>query len=203
MSARATPFVGESRRWRNAWALALSVGVVAMCACDDGPGPAVDQTKRGGAGPGGAAGSGGATVKQASFTISKGTTGCPVLGASTARVDTSYVVQWTLVDECTGLGGQYVVAKDLDGSRRFFLGGHGCYALPTAEFPTFPAPPLRYGVLRGIQTAALFTAGPCIDLPADPPDPSPNPTTVDEIQTDLNAEILEVYETLEDARAAR
>ena len=112
-------------------------------------------------------------------------------------------MQWTILDECTGLGGQYVVAKDLDGPRRFFLGAHDCRALTTPDLPTFPPPPLRYGVLRGTQTAALFTAGPCIALPGEPPDPSPTPTRVDEIQTDLIAEVLEAYETLEDARAAR
>lgn len=199
--------------------------VLGATACDDGPGVPTDQTKAGDAGRAGAGGGGGGSlggsgtssgaagasgasgssgvVKEPSLTFYRNEGGCPTIAPPPpAEVDTSFVVQWTLVDECTGAGGQHIVAKDVDGSRQFFIGGHACYSLEPKAFPTFPSPPLRYGVLRGRSTAGLHSAGPCVALPSDPPVLSPDPTIVDSIESDTIAERLEVYETLADARAA-
>lgn len=175
----------------------------ALGGCDDGPGVGTDTTGVGSAGAAGSASSGAAgtstapqEIKKPDFTIVKSATGCP--GLTTADVllspapTNAFVVAWMIVDECTGAGGQYLIARDLDGDREFFLGAHACYELPPADFPTYPPPPVRFGVLHADQTAALFTAGPCVAFPEGE----------SEIRTDFSSRALEVYGSEADARAA-
>ena len=71
--------------------------------------------------------------------------------------DTLAVVELFLLDECTGLGGHWVLARELDAHRRFFLGAHGCRLWDTA-------PAARFGVVRYRQTAGIRSTpeGACI-----------------------------------------
>jgi hypothetical protein len=73
------------------------------------------------------------------------------------------VVELAFVNECTGLGGQYILSRAVDGSRYFWLGAHGC---TTWETP----PEAKFGVVRYAQTAALsnLPEGACLTLPGAP-----------------------------------
>lgn len=159
--------------------LALFV-ILAGCSGDTSPGT-------------GETGPANGTVKEPSFAI-VAENRCPALAQGPARTeaaaplpeDTTYVVAYAFVDECTGLGGQHLIARDLDGSRRFFLGGHGCRSLPP---PTLSE--TGFGVLRASQTAALFTAGRCVRFPGD----------ANDVQSDSHSRVLAAFETEADARA--
>src|SRR5262245_18520331 len=50
--------------------------------------------------------------------------------------DAIAVVDISFAEECTGAGGQYVLAREIDGFRYFWLGGHGCYFLDQAPSGT-------------------------------------------------------------------
>lgn len=97
------------------------------------------------------------------------------------------VVELFYQDECTGLGGQHILAREIDGFRSFWLGGHGCRLLD--PLPTGP----RFGVVRYNQTAALFRISPdvCIGFP----DREPGATS------DVSTRALAAFATLSDARA--
>jgi len=74
--------------------------------------------------------------------------------------ESTAVVELIFANECSGLGGQYVLARAVDGSHSFWLGDHGCL--------TWQTPPnAKYGVVRYSQTAALFDlpAGACLTFP--------------------------------------
>lgn len=77
------------------------------------------------------------------------------------------VVELSVAQECTGLGGEYLLARDLHSSRRFWLGGHGCgstkllYGLATT-----------FGVVRYMNTSSVLTipAGVCVSFPGEDAD---------------------------------
>lgn len=73
------------------------------------------------------------------------------------------VVEIVFANECTGLGGQYILARAVDGSRYFWLGGHGCV---TWETP----PAAKFGVVRSTITAGLreLPEGACLTIPGAP-----------------------------------
>lgn len=76
------------------------------------------------------------------------------------------VVEVFYQSECTGVGGDYIVAHEVDGFRDFWLGAHACFFLPQ------PLPSgLPHGVLRYNITAAFFQVSPdvCIGIPGEPP----------------------------------
>ena len=77
--------------------------------------------------------------------------------------EASAVVELVFVNECTGLGGQHILARELGGARYFWLGAHGCV---TWETP----PAAKFGVVRYAQTAALFNLpeGACLTMPGAP-----------------------------------
>jgi hypothetical protein len=198
-----TPNHRAPRGW--AFSFCLTWACVSLVGCDDGPGTATDSTHTGSAGSpatdsphAGSAGSPApAPAGPPSFVIVATEDGCASVAAPGSAIDSAasdraFAVAWTVVDECTGAGGQHIVARDLDSDREFFLGAHACYALSTTDFATYPPPPVRFGVLRASQTAGLFIAGPCVAFPdADA-----------EVHTDLVTRSLSVYDSEADARAA-
>ena len=97
------------------------------------------------------------------------------------------VVEIAYADECTGLGGQYILAREVDGSRSFWLGNHGCNFLAVGLVGSATA----FGVLRYRVTAALFTipVGVCVGFPGEP----------DGLSSDSRVEALAVFPTLEAA----
>ncbi|APR80705.1 Hypothetical protein A7982_06052 [Minicystis rosea] len=105
----------------------------------------------------------------------------PGEGESIAVVDLIYT------EECTGAGGQYVLGREIDGYRYFWVGGHACYffahALPVS---------LVYGVVRYRFTAAIseIPAGMCVAWPGEP----------DGVQTDVSTSAIAVFERLDEAK---
>lgn len=98
------------------------------------------------------------------------------------------VVDIVFALECTNLGGDYVLGREIGGTRMFWLGGHGCSFLTT----TF-GPGLVYGVVRYTQTAALFqiSSDVCVGFPDQAPG----------AQTDVTTEAIALFERLEEAQA--
>jgi hypothetical protein len=98
------------------------------------------------------------------------------------------VVELFYQEECTGAGGQYILAREVDGFRSFWIGAHACWSLvmPLPEGP-------RFGVVRYNQTAALFRISEdvCIGFPDAPPGAS----------TDVTTRAIAVFKSLADARA--
>lgn len=97
------------------------------------------------------------------------------------------VVEIAYAEECTGLGGQYILAREVDGSRSFWLGNHGCNFLA----PGLVGGATTFGVLRYRFTAALFMipTGVCVSFPGEP----------DGLSSDSRVEALAVFPTLEAA----
>lgn len=91
-------------------------------------------------------------------------------------------------DECTGAGGQHIIAHADEDASDHWLGAHACYF-----FPVPPPPEPQYGVLLYNQTAALFHISPdvCIGFPGEPPG----------VTSSSIARALAVFETREDAAA--
>ena len=98
------------------------------------------------------------------------------------------VVEIAYAEECTGLGGQYILAREVEGSRSYWLGNHGCNFLASGLVGSATT----FGVLRYRQTAALFTipAGVCVSFPGEP----------DGFSSDSRVEALAVFPTLEAAK---
>jgi hypothetical protein len=77
--------------------------------------------------------------------------------------EANVVVELAFLNECTGAGGQYILARAVDGSRFFWIGAHAC--------TTWETPPTgKFGVVRYSQTAALFhlPEGACLTMPGAP-----------------------------------
>jgi hypothetical protein len=76
------------------------------------------------------------------------------------------VVELGFAEECTNLGGEYILARDLHADRKYWLGGHGCGATKLL----FDAPK-AYGVIRYVNTSSVLTipAGVCVAFPGDDP----------------------------------
>jgi len=98
------------------------------------------------------------------------------------------VVEIAYAEECTGLGGQYILAREVDGSRSFWLGNHGCNFLT----PGLVGSATTFSVLRYRATAALFTipSGVCVSFPGEP----------DGFSSDSRVEALAVFPTREAAK---
>lgn len=99
------------------------------------------------------------------------------------------VVDITFAEECTGLGGQYVLARDLDGVKRYWLGGHGCQFLE--QFSNTLG--LVYGVVRYQVTAGIsqIPSDVCVGFPDETPG----------METDATTLAIAVFETLSGAQA--
>jgi hypothetical protein len=103
--------------------------------------------------------------------------------------DAIAVTDIAFAEECTGAGGQYVMAQEIDGFRYFWLGGHACYFVDQIS----SSAGLVFGVVRYAQTAGLLDvpADVCVGWPGEPPG----------LQTDAMTKAIAVFETLEEARA--
>jgi hypothetical protein len=78
------------------------------------------------------------------------------------------VVSLAVADEkCTGLGGTFVLARDVDSAQVYWMGGHGCF--PSDAALKSPGS-LGYAVARVRVTAALLTIGKeqCVAFPGEP-----------------------------------
>ncbi len=97
------------------------------------------------------------------------------------------VVEVFFQEECTGAGGQYILAREIDGFRAFWIGAHACWTLD--RLPTGR----HFGVLRYSQTAALFRIDEhlCIGFPDLPPGAT----------SDVHVRAVALFATLADARA--
>lgn len=102
--------------------------------------------------------------------------------------DSFVVVQIVFGDECTGLGGQYVLGREVSGSRAYWLGGHGCQFFSPALLDDPPV----YGVLRTTQTAALKQLDPalCLGFPGEPAG----------LSTDSSTRAVAIFGSLDEAR---
>ncbi|MEO7330123.1 MAG: hypothetical protein ABI193_16230 [Minicystis sp.] len=98
------------------------------------------------------------------------------------------VVDIAFATECTNAGGDYVLAREIDGFSSFWLGQHAC-EFTDAVF----GPGILYGVVLYRQTAALFqlSAEVCVGFPGEPPG----------LQTSLITDAIALFETLPEARA--
>jgi hypothetical protein len=162
----------------------LSIVLCALCsACGTRTGVGVDDAATG------------AVMPSALYATGEG--GCAVVVPITSTAiemeskqfgESVAVVELFYQDECTGAGGQYILAREVDGFRSFFIGAHACWSLPS-PLPTGPG----FGVVRYNQTAGLFHVSPdvCIGFPDRPPG----------LQTDVTTRAIAVFETLSDARA--
>jgi hypothetical protein len=84
-----------------------------------------------------------------------------MLLAQASPSDQVIVTKVVFQDECSGLGGQWVLTE---GSKQFFVGGHGCDLWGTE-------PSGKYAVVRYQQTAAnnCYSTDPCIKQPGRAP----------------------------------
>lgn len=114
--------------------------------------------------------------------------GAEELLATEVSGESVVVVEVFYASECTGLGGQYVLARSLDDARSFWLGGHGCQFFDDA----LVGAPAVFGVLRASQTAALFQIEPgiCVGFPGQS----------DGVASDSKVLAVALFETEEDAR---
>ncbi|MBK8257090.1 MAG: hypothetical protein IPK82_31015 [Polyangiaceae bacterium] len=102
--------------------------------------------------------------------------------------DNLAVTEVAFVEECTDAGGQYVIARELDGFREFWLGAHACYF-----WSSTPPTGIVFGVVKYRQTAGLNNVAPetCIGFPDEPAG----------LSTDAQTQAIAVFETLEGAQA--
>ena len=108
-----------------------------------------------------------------------------------ASGERNVVVRLAVADEkCTGLGGSYLLAEEVDTKRVHWMGGHGCFP----NDPSLKAPAvLGYGVARTTLTAALFSIPKetCVAFPGEPDK---------EFTSNERLKLAALFPTLEDAR---
>ena len=111
------------------------------------------------------------------------------LGLPPGEVVLEGVVDLAFAQECTGAGGQYLLAREIDGFRAFWVGAHACQF---AEGGT-NAFGIVYGVVRYRLTAGLQEIPPevCVGFPDEPPG----------LQTDATTLAIAVFEQLSEAQA--
>ncbi len=102
-----------------------------------------------------------------------------------------FAVEFLAQEECSGAGGDWLIGRELDGTREVALGEHACWFLPDAYRG---ARQTRYGVVR-VDLLPVTTQVPdgwCLETVSDGLSP----------KTDVNVLALGVYETEDDARLA-
>jgi hypothetical protein len=107
-----------------------------------------------------------------------------------AASDRLVVVLVQAQEECSGAGGDYLVGRE-GSTRHYFAGDHDCRFLPSGLRGDRS---VRWGLVRGSQTAALFTVptGWCIT----------QLDGISQLSTDSRAPAWALYATEADARAA-
>jgi hypothetical protein len=82
--------------------------------------------------------------------------------------DRLVVVSLAVADEkCTGAGGTFLLAREVDSARVYWMGGHACYPKdPALQVPGN----LGYAVARTSPTAGLFSIlkDQCVAFPGEP-----------------------------------
>lgn len=76
--------------------------------------------------------------------------------------DALAVAEVLLLEECTGLGGSWVIGREVAGSRTFAIGGHGCRL--------WTSPPVgAFAVVRYRDTDEVFSTPPgaCVAFPGE------------------------------------
>jgi hypothetical protein len=99
-----------------------------------------------------------------------------------ARNEDTAVVELSVAEECTNLGGQWLLGRDVHRAEsKFWLGGHGCRTVPFAADGS-----ARYGVLVYTPTDHIGTIPPsvCVSFPGNAPgSSSASPTYVRALAT--------------------
>jgi hypothetical protein len=94
-----------------------------------------------------------------------------------ARFEETAVVELSVAEECTNLGGQWLLGRDVHrASSKFWLGGHGCRTVPFAVDGS-----ARYGVLVYVPTdrVGIIPPGVCVSFAGNAPGTSSaSPTDV-------------------------
>ena len=103
--------------------------------------------------------------------------------------DAIAVTDISITEVCTGVGGKYVLAREIDGFRYFWLGGHGCHLVEGLASATG----LVFGVVRYRMTAGISEIPPelCVTWPGDP----------EGVQTDASTSAIALFEQLDEAKA--
>jgi hypothetical protein len=122
---------------------------------------------------------------------------CPIAGTEDDlrpqnAFDPVLLVKTKAAAECSGLGGEYLIGREIDSSRDYFVGGHGCSFLEPALRDQLEAE--YWGLALVSQTAALFHTpeGWCItSLGGDEP-----------VTSDSKVRAWALYESESAARAA-
>jgi hypothetical protein len=99
-----------------------------------------------------------------------------------------HVVELAYVDECTGAGGQHILARAVDGSRGMWLGAHACYFFDPDLVGERGA-----GLARASQTAGLAStsADACVTFPGE----------TSGVTSDVRVTAIAVFPTVGDAQA--
>lgn len=102
--------------------------------------------------------------------------------------DVVVVAELAFADECTGAGGQHLLARAIDGSGMMWIGSHACYF--------FDWELVGSGVYAGVVRARpsqpqQISEQVCIEFPGVPGPPS----------TDVDAMAIAVFDSLDDAAA--
>jgi hypothetical protein len=79
--------------------------------------------------------------------------------------DVLLVVDLAFIDECTGAGGQHILARTPDGSSEMWLGAHACRFFDPSRIDG----EVHAGLVRGEQTAGLqqTSADACVTFPGE------------------------------------
>lgn len=107
-----------------------------------------------------------------------------------SNVEDVAVVAVSVAQECSGLGGEYLLARDLHGPQKYWLGGHGCGATKLLSKLNG-----AFGVVRYMSTSSVLTipAHVCVSFPGEDPDqPLVTPTKI---------RAIALFETQADAEA--
>ncbi|MEZ4293897.1 MAG: hypothetical protein R3B70_02890 [Polyangiaceae bacterium] len=109
--------------------------------------------------------------------------------STAGTTDETVVVEVAFAAECTGAGGDYVLAREVGSTGEMWIGEHACWV-----FDSWPPPEgIYFGVARYSQTAALFSIpeGVCVTFPGELEPPT----------SDVIARAIAVFSSLDEAFA--
>jgi hypothetical protein len=102
--------------------------------------------------------------------------------------DTIVVAELAFVDECTGAGGQHLLARAVDGAAMMWIGSHACHFFDG----DLAGSAIHAGVVRARPDAfEQIPPSVCIEFPGVPGPPS----------TDVDAMAIAVFASMDDAEA--
>lgn len=110
-----------------------------------------------------------------------------------AGFEETAVVELTVAEECTNLGGQWLLGRDVRrASNKYWLGGHGCRTVAVANDGS-----ARYGVIVYVPTDSIGSIPPsvCVAFPGNAPGTvSASPTRVRALATFATLVQAEAFE---------